>query len=274
MFHSKTPISLDALVNYAPSALASEPHSSRSNRYGFQSTVEVIRALQSEGFEIFSASESRSNVHSGFQKHMIRFRHAAALSQQAIVGGVVPELVLINSSDGSSTYKLLGGLFRFVCSNGMVVADTLIQSIKVRHTVTMIQDVLEASISIAAQTTDVLNVMDMWKMLQLTNGEQMALAIAAHHMRFADSEGHVNTAIRPEQLLQIRREEDRGSDLWSTHNRIQENVIKGGLTARAVTPSGGRGRRIATREVREISTDVKLNQPLSFASSDDSVHKA
>ena len=268
MFHSKTPISLEELANYAPSALATEKHSSRSDKYGFQSPVEVIRSLQSEGFEIFSASESNTKVSDGYQKHMLRFRHAAAFSQQAIVGGVVPELVMINAMDGSACYKLMGGIFRFVCANGMVVADSLIQSIRIRHTVNLVQDVLEASVSIASQTTDVLNTMDSWKALTLTTGEQSALATAAHYLRFADSEGHLNTAIRPEQLLQIRREEDRGSDLWSTHNRIQENVIKGGLTARAVTPSGGRGRRVSTREVREISTDVKLNQALWTLSSE------
>jgi hypothetical protein len=142
----------------------------------------------------------------------------------------------------------------------------MIQSIRVRHTVTMIQDVLAASKTITKQTHVALDAIQEWQRIQLSDGEQNALATAAHHVRFADSEGHVNTPITPAQLLQIRREDDRANDLWTVHNRIQENVIKGGLTARApsTNDSNGyrRGRRIQTREVKELSQDVKLNQAL------------
>lgn len=259
MFTSRTPMTIDQVAQYAPSALQTQPHSSRSERYGFQSTVAIIEGLRNEGFEIFGAGESRTrqDARRGYLKHMLRFRHVTSFGQMT-KEDFIPEVVLVNSMDGSSIYKILGGIFRMVCENGMVVADSLIQAVCVRHTVNMVQGVLEASFAIAQQTSKAVGVIDEWRGLQLTNGEQTSLAVAAHTLRFADTEGHINTPIRPEQLLQIRREEDRGRDLWSTHNRIQENALKGGLTARADRFS----RRVSTREVKAINQDVRLNQAL------------
>ncbi|MEA9980016.1 DUF932 domain-containing protein, partial [Pseudomonas sp. RTS4] len=63
--------------------------------------------------------------------------------------------------------------------------------------------------------------------------------------------------ITPSQLLLPRRREDRSDDLWTTFNRVQENVIKGGLDGR-----NKKGRRTKTRAVNGIDQDVKLNRAL------------
>jgi len=96
---------------------------------------------------------------------------------------------------------------------------------------------------------------------------EAAFAEAAHTVRFADSEGKVSTPITAAQLLQPRRTEDTGTDLWKTFNRVQENTIKGGLTARAQDTFDNRGRRqrgrmVSTRQVKGIDQDVKLNRAL------------
>jgi Domain of unknown function (DUF932) len=96
----------------------------------------------------------------------------------------------------------------------------------------------------------------------LTNGEQDAFAQAAHAVRFADSEGKVTTPIMPAQLLEPRRREDVGNDLWRTFNRVQENVIAGGLSAIQRDASGRRVRRVSTRRINGIDQDVRLNRAL------------
>jgi len=50
-----------------------------------------------------------------------------------------------------------------------------------------------------------------------------------HDVRFADADGVKTTPINPEQLLEARCAADQGNDLWLTFNRVQENVIRGGL---------------------------------------------
>lgn len=261
MYTSKTPITLDELGRLAPSALASAPHASRSSRYGFQSTLAVIQALAKEGFSIFSASESRSNQteRSGFLKHALRFRRVEDFQKLAIVGEVTPEVVLVNSMDGTSLLEVMGGIFRFVCGNGMVVADSLVQTVRIRHTANMIQEALAATIAVANQTQKALSVVNEWKKIPLANSEQLVLASEVHKLRF-----ETPTPITPAQLLDMRRAEDSGNDLWSVTNRIQENTIKGGLTARAKAEDGslGAGRRVRSREVKNIGADIKLNQAI------------
>jgi hypothetical protein len=88
-------------------------------------------------------------------------------------------------------------------------------------------------------------------------------AEAAHTVRFADSEGTVDTPITASMLLTPRRRDDAGNNLWETFNRVQENAVKGGLRARAERKLGQRfGRMVRTREVKGIDQDVKLNRAL------------
>jgi hypothetical protein len=51
-----------------------------------------------------------------------------------LVGGdtVIPKLVLVNSMNRESSLKLIMGVFRLICSNGMIVGDSVLNQ-KVRH---------------------------------------------------------------------------------------------------------------------------------------------
>lgn len=265
------PLTLDMVREYAPSAFATEAHESRSERYVYIPTVNVIEGMMRAGFAPYSASQSRSRIEgkSEFTKHMIRFRHQDVSSQLA-VGDVIPEVVLINSHDGTSAYKLIAGMYRLVCSNGLMVADSTMGSVSVHHKGNIVADVVDASNLIIEGTQKALSAAGQWSQLQLTDGEQHVFAEAAHHVRFVDSEGKVSTPITVDQLLQARRYEDQGSDLWRTFNRVQENVIKGGLRAvprdengrRLRDENGNRLHTVTTRQVKGIDQDVKLNRAL------------
>jgi hypothetical protein len=89
----------------------------------------------------------------------------------------------------------------------------------------------------------------------------MALAEAAHVVRFGETEEGEQPAIRPEQLLAPRRFEDRGNDLWRVANVIQEHVIRGGDHG-VIVGEHGRRRRTSTRAVNGIEQDIKLNKAL------------
>ncbi len=263
---SNSPLSLERVQQLAPSAFALAPHASRSQRYAYVPTLEVIKGMESAGFLPFKASQSstRDASRREFTKHMIRFRQ---MGQALAVGDVFTEIVMVNSHDGTSAYKFMGGLWRLKCSNGMMVSEGALQSITVMHVGNIVEDAVRASLQIAAHSGNVLETVGRWTGLQLTTGEQMALAASAHTLRFADAEGKTHTPISPSQLLHIRRPDDRGADLWQTFNRIQENVIKGGLSGRTKSSYDERGRfvpsrKVSTREVKGIDQDVKLNRAL------------
>lgn len=257
-------LTLQQIQDVAPSAFAGQAYEKQSNRYAFIPTSDVITGMRDSGFVPVMASQSRTRIPGKrpFTKHMIRFRDAAALSQAAVVGNSVLEAVLINSHDGSSAYKLMLGIFRFVCSNGMVVADASFESIHVRHTGNILTEVVEGSKRLFSEGAKILDVIGQWQGINLDETQQLALAMAAHKVRFTGE----NSPIPVESLLTSRRPEDDGTDLWRTFNRVQENATQGyRLPGRVETASGRRVRGV--HPVRSIDRNVGVNQQLWSAAS-------
>jgi len=121
--------------------------------------------------------------------------------------------------------------------------------------------VIEGSHVVLDESTRALEAADAWAGVTLGREEQSAFAEAAHVLRFGDAAGEADTPIRPAQLLEPRRSTDRADDLWTVFNRLQENSIRGGLSAWGRDPNG-RPRRVTSREVTGIDQDVRLNRAL------------
>lgn len=264
-------LTIDQLRRDVPSAFALAPHSSRSSRYAYIPTSEVIEGLIAQGFQPFKAVQGGSRIEgkTEFTKHMIRFRHAEASVVK--VGDNIPEVVLVNAHDGTSAYKLFAGIFRVACLNGMVICERNIGELSIPHKGNVVHQVIEGSFQIVDESRKALNTIDRWSNLRLTAGEQNVFAQAAHSLRFADADGVVDTPIQASQLLTPRRSADRdmeGSwsrpapDLYRTLNVVQENAIKGGLSARRPGSRDTPSRMVTTREVRGIDQDVRLNRAL------------
>jgi hypothetical protein len=238
------PLTMEEVARRAPSALATRPFDAMSAKYQYIPTLNVIEGMIRAGFQPFAASESRTRIKEkrGFVKHMLRFRHAE-ITQALVVGDTVPEIVLLNSHDGGCCFQLIAGLFRLACSNGLMVAEAEIASISTRHQGDILRDVVDGSHQLIGDAKKSLDTVGKWGQLQLSDGERNAFAEAAHTLRFADGDGKATTPITPEQLLVPRRDEDHGKDLWHTFNVIQENTLKGGLSAIQRNAAGERVRR-------------------------------
>jgi len=254
-------LSLDEMRARLPAIFAEAPHESRSDRYVYIPTHNLLEGLIKEGFEPVEArvSKAREESRKGFTKHMVRFR--AAGQKMTAVGDTSFEAVMRNAHDGTAAYDFMAGLFRLACLNGMVVSDGEFASAHVRHSGNrdkQLTQVIDAVYSVVKEAPKVLEAPRLWASIPLRREEQMAMAESARTIRFGDAEGNVDTPIRAEQLLFARRPADDQADLWSTFNRIQENVIRGGLSAHNTTTH----RRSTTREVRGIDADIKLNKAL------------
>jgi hypothetical protein len=255
-------LSDDHLMRLAPSAFAGGRHESRTERYAYIPTIQVIQALRSEGFLPVAASQGRSRVpgKADFTKHMIRFRREMDIDARS--GEGVAETVLINSHDGTSSYWLLEGAFRAACKNGLIVATGDVQGFKVSHTGKIIDKVIEGSYRVIDNANRAVQATREWARIELQPAEQLVFAKAAAQLRF-DPE---TQPVAPESLLQVRRSEDTGSDLWTVFNRTQEALIRGGsrYTSRNVNAETGRVslRRQESRPVRSIDGTVGINQAL------------
>ncbi len=110
VIRSETPLAEDQMRRAAPSIFAEGKHGSRSERYTYIPTIDVLRGLRHEGFEPFMVAQSKSRIEgkTEFTKHMIRMRHAGQVNTRPEAN----EIILINSHDGASSYQMLAGVFR------------------------------------------------------------------------------------------------------------------------------------------------------------------
>jgi hypothetical protein len=252
---SETPLAEEQMRQAAPSIFASGKHASRSERYTYIPTIEVLRGLRKEGFEPFMVAQSKSRIEgkTDFTKHMIRMRHAGHVSTRPEAN----EIILINSHDGASSYQMLAGVFRFVCCNGLVVG-TVANDIRIPHKGNIQNDVIDGAFRVLEDFESVDASTEGMKAIELKPEEERAFATAALALRYGErTEGQPPAPITPDQLVEARRPEDLGHSLWTTFQRVQENTLRGGQSGRSV-----QGRRLQTRAVGSIDRSVNLNRAL------------
>jgi hypothetical protein len=245
------PLTRAQMHAFAPSIFAECAHGSRSERYAYIPTSEVLRRLQIEGFSPFMVCQSRSRdlAKREHTKHMVRLRHASQ-----ITGEEANEIILVNSHDGSSAYQMLAGVFRFVCSNGMVCGTTM-SDVRVRHNGDVVDNVIEGAFRVVEDFVLVDEQKRAMKDLWLTHGDQVAFAKSARALKYDDPD--IPPPITEHQLLHIERPEDNAADLWTTFNRVQEHLMRGGIRGRRPD-----GRRATTRGINAIDQNVKINRAL------------
>jgi hypothetical protein len=249
-----SPMTTEQLRTYAPSVFATQPYDRVSDSYRFIPTSEIVAQLADEGFVPVKARESRTRIAEkrGFTKHEVRFAHRSLLDvgHELVVGGTYPLAVLTNSHDTGSSFKIDAGMFRLACSNGMMLPSSMLAGARVRHSGD-VSDVIEGVFSVVQDLAAVPQMIESFSRVNVPRPVQIAYATSALHLR--DS----TLPLLPEQILQPRRREDTGNDLWSVTNRIQENLTKGGLRSTSAT-----GRRMTTRAVVSIDDDQRLNKAL------------
>ncbi|MER0630259.1 DUF932 domain-containing protein [Pseudomonas aeruginosa] len=252
VLRSESPLSDEQIRAVAPSIFADAPHESCSERYSYIPTASVLQELRGEGFEPFMVCQTRvrRDDRRDFTKHMIRLRHASQIDAR----GEANEIILLNSHDGTSSYQMLAGMFRFVCQNGLVCGDT-VADVRVPHKGDVAAQVIEGAYGVLHSFEQAQASREAMRTVRLDGGEAEVFARAALALKYDDPDKPA--PITERQVLAPRRLDDNRADLWSVFNRTQENLIRGGLLGR-----GGNGRRQRTRPVQGIEQDLRLNRAL------------
>jgi len=247
-------LSDDQLRSVAPSIFAEGAHESRSERYAYIPSIQVVHALRDQGFFPVAVAQSRTRDASkqDHTKHLVRFRRDSALEADSRHG--VPEAVLINSHDGSSSYWVLEGAFRAACKNGLIVATGDVQGVKIGHTGKILERVVEGTYQVIANANRAIEVSREWAQVGLDRDERHVFARAAAQLRY---EGDDRVDELASKIQIVRRAEDVSNDLWTVFNRVQEGLLRGGQTYRSEA-----GRRVSARPVKSIDRNVGLNQAL------------
>lgn len=254
-------LSLNELKEHCPSIFGAGPHASRSSKYVFVPTSDILEMLLDEDFIAVSASQtySRTSIDDDFNKHMIRLRHKSDMNGsangRAKLGGVVPEIILMNAHNGSSSFKILSGLFRFICLNGLIMGENMMGS-AIRHMGEDTLDVvMETATKVLQNSIRAIDSAKVWQQIKLEKHARDTIAQMAHKLRFTS-----DSQINAEQLLEPRRAEDESHDLWTTYNVVQENILRGGLKGGGVC--NGRWKQSRTSDISAVGKTVELNQKL------------
>lgn len=224
-----------------------------SNRYAFVPTTRVLEVLADYGWAPSRAQESkvRKVEHVGFQNHLVRLRNNN-LTPIVRQHEYFPEIVVRNSHNRGGAIELSLGIWRQVCSNGLMAGQAYGVH-RIRHVGFATAKVEAAIHMLAGSATRVLDSVETYRGITLPKPVQREFAAKAIDMKWSMAEGKF--VMDPDSVLLRRRYADTGDDLWTVFNRVQENLIKGGV--RGWTAEG---KRRSDRAVTQIARNVELNR--------------
>jgi hypothetical protein len=247
-------LSIDELRSRTPAVFAGNASARTRPTYRFINTEDVLHALLEAGFQPSAAQQTRSRrgSDSTYARHMIRLR---PMRESITLVDCIPEICLINAHDGTSAYQLLAGLYRPLCTNGLLCRMGDFAVIRVPHRANVIADVVAGAIQITAQFERIGALVTAMAARILTMSEQLAFAQTAYEIRWAKIE--TRPVFLPDRMLEARRAADAHSTLWHTFNRLQESAMSGGILYHSRAQ-----RLVRTRRIRNIREDVRINTAL------------
>jgi len=249
---STNPLTIEQLKQQAPALFTEQPHHEVSEQYHFIPTINVIEEIKANNWYPVSVSQAgvRDEEKEGKQQHLVKFRHFDDLlhpSDNAV------ELLLFNSHDRSKSFSISAGIYRFVCSNGLVIADSVFETYKIKHLGDRDNDVETAVANITAIKPKLMEKIETLESIELTQLEKESFAKSSIPLRF---DKHLK--IDHNDLLVPHRNEDTKDDLYTVLNVIQENLLKGNISGVNKNTS----RKFTSKEITSISKDVDVNQGL------------
>jgi hypothetical protein len=211
--------------------------------------------MQLLGWGVVDAKQVKARKGEGYQKHLIVFRNNDIQITSEDGDTVFPQILLTNSHDGKNAFTFTAGLFRMVCENGLVVSSREFENMKIRHygySFEELQDTIKSMVEKLPLTVESLN---KFRAVELSQEQALEFAKKALTTRFSDEEID-NIQIDFNELLTPTRPQDRGSDLWSVYNVIQEKIIHGMFDYKY----GVKSRK--ARKIKNFKQDLVINEKL------------
>jgi hypothetical protein len=213
-----------------------------TEKYKHVNTRSIVDKFASRGWDIAKYSEGHTTKYAGYQTHVVQLRQVAA---PIMVGDSELRIVIMNDHRGSKSLILKLGVFRLVCSNGLVLSDAEFESVRIKHIGKNIDEKVDEFIERIAASADMLRIkLAEYGAKELTLESQRKLARDMLVVRFPDKP--IDEDMITNSLI-ARRWDDMRNDLWTTYNRIQESIVKGATGIRAI---------------RSVKRDIELNTKL------------
>ena len=256
---------LPSVANQAKSPLV-------SRNYNLFNSLHVVDTLAKENWFPVLAQEQRvrNEDRKGYQKHLIRFRQPGSALKN--VGDVAPELTVTNAHDTSAAWIFMGGAYKLACANGLIVCQSLLASVRVRHMGFDEAHVLGVAANLSKQIHLIVDKIREYQNIELSVLERIAFAEEAIGLKFRTDEVEMrengiavtgDRAFSVTALLEPRRTEDSRPTLWNVFNTVQEKFIKGNAYERTVRMIGGRVHNTTkVRGIEAIDENIRINTGL------------
>lgn len=271
----------DTELQYLAPAIFAESGSDRtSSRYIHIPTAKLVETFRQLDYVPVRAYQShsracKSKLHTA---HVIKFWPRNAIADA--VAGVnlnkygqslallgQPEMSLYNEHNGGKSYELAAGYFRTACANGLLAVSNCLPVQKVRHcgNVERVQENVAEGITHTAKLLPaVTGQIEQFRAIQLSKNDRTVLAQAAALQRWnmvPDEITGAHEEVNLTNLLMPKRRADTGTDLWTTFNVLQENVIRGGCLVQRHKADGTATHQLA-RAINSVKESNRINQAL------------
>lgn len=257
----------DELRAACPHAFQHEPTNPNvSGKYVQANTMTVIDDLAKLGWYPVQAKQCRAKKNSsGIRSfHMIALQNPDIKIMRNGEVDAYPRIILTNSHDGFNSFKFMLGLFRVVCSNGLVVCDDEMVNMSIRHINYTFDELRRIVATAIEEVPNIVNTMNQMRLTELSEDNKMELAKEMFKIRKGyDEKDQVevdNETLK--DILTPVRSEDKSNDLWTIFNICQEKMIKGGFFT---TTKNNKTRK--QRGITSIKKDMEYNQKLWTAAS-------
>ena len=255
----------EEIKNSAPLIFAEAPtNPDVSEKYLFVNTETIIDDLEKLGWLPVQAAQRKGRGKSTiFSKHMVAFQNPDIKITSKDGDDAFPRILLTNSHDGMQAFKFSVGIFRLVCSNGLVVADEQFSDFKIKHKGYSFEELRNVVRQAVEDLPNRVQVMNDMRARTLTQEEKEKLALDAMLIR-AGIKPNSEEATKfnyddetIEDILEPKRDADKGDDLWKVFNVIQEKITQGEFHAAL---KGAKVRKV--RKIKSFEKDMKVNKEL------------
>lgn len=264
-------LSMEDLKRLCPAAFLTKPTNPNvSERYVQANTATVVSDLDKLGWKPVQAKQCRQKRNSsGIRSfHMIAFQNPNVKICKPITDSdgntteivdSYPRIILTNSHDGFNSFKFMVGLFRLVCSNGLVVCSDEMVNMSIRHVNYDFETLRLVVTNAIEQVPYIVNTMNTMKntIMSYDDKKELASAVVKIRKEVDDNEKIDIDEKTITDILMPLRDEDNGDDLWTIFNICQEKLIKGGFKS-----IGKNNKARKQRGITSIKKDVDFNQRL------------
>jgi hypothetical protein len=219
-------------------------------RYNIFPTSEIVDHAAKAGYVIHSYQQknTRKIENQHFCKHIVRLRKPG----QLVVDDVIPEIVILNSHDRTSSLQFMLGFFRVVCTNGLITGDIFSDLGRILHNhKNPMEAVLDRIDNVYKVSEEKMPVIKAMREVPLSG--QHLQDFVEQAASFTPQRMYEN----PMELNFINRYEDSPTTLWHTFNRVQENILKG--SAKIINV---KGRSRKARAINGLDTNIEVNRKL------------